>query len=259
MRLSGDDMEHFKIVNKNHSKYLIAVPFENMGVKHFISTRIGGYSTGDYLNFNLGVFTNDINVNKNIQKAFDDNNMNLNNIVYLKQTHSDIVHVVNADNINEIRGKEGDSLITKDKNIPIGVFTADCVSCLVYEGKNNIVASVHAGWKGTYNKILYKTINKMINELNADKDNIYIALGPAIANCCFEVSKDVADKFTFVNRIDEKYFVDLFLENKKQAMDLGVNENNIFISNICTKCNNDLFYSYRVQNTTGRMGIFISL
>ncbi|MCX7911251.1 MAG: laccase domain-containing protein, partial [Endomicrobia bacterium] len=41
--------------------------------------------------------------------------------------------------------------------------------------------------------------------------------------------------------------------------DLGVNENNIFVSNICTKCNNDMFYSYRVKHTTGRMGIFISL
>lgn len=253
-------MKNFVLETNNNSVYLICKPLKEMGVKHFFSSRLGGFSKEDYAELNLGIFTNDSkdDINKNINKALNDNNMN-SNIVYLKQVHSDVIHVVDSNNANIIKEKVGDAIITKEKDIPIGVFTADCVPCIVYDNKNKIVAVVHAGWKGTYQKILYKTIKKIIDDLNGNSDNIFVALGPAIGQCCFEVSHDVADKFNFVTKTDDKYFVDLFLENKKQALDASVKEENIFISNICTKCNNNLFYSYRVNNNTGRIGTFVSL
>lgn len=260
MRLSGDVMG-FEFVNVNGSKYLKNRELEKMNVKHFFSTRIGGFSKGNYSELNLGVYTEDDadDVYRNMEKAFTDNKMNLNNAVYLKQVHSDKIYIVDRSNFMDIKGKFGDALITKERDLPIGVFTADCVPALVYDSKNNIIASVHAGWKGTYKCILKKTIEIMVEELNADVNSTYVVLGPAIAKCCFEVSEDVADKFNFKEKREGVYFVDLFLENKKQALSLGVDEKNIYISNICTKCNNNLFYSYRVNNSTGRIGTFISL
>lgn len=253
-------MKNFLLETKNNSVYLICKPLREMGVKHFFSSRIGGFSEDSYAELNLGIYTDDSkeSVYKNINKALIDNNMN-NDIVYLKQVHSDVIHVVNHKNINKIKDKVGDALITNERYVAIGVFTADCVPCIVYDNKNKIIAVVHAGWKGTYQNILYKTINKIINDFNGDKENIYVALGPAIGHCCFEVSLDVAQKFNFVTNTGDKYFVDLFLENKKQVLDSFVKEDNIFVSNICTKCNNNLFYSYRVNSKTGRIGTFVTL
>jgi len=253
-------MKNFVLETKNNSIYLICQPLKDMGLKHFFSSRIGGFSKEDYAELNLGIFTEDNkeSIYMNINKALNDNNMN-DNIVYLKQVHSDLICVVDNHNASTIKEKVGDALITREKNMPIGVFTADCVPCIVYDNKNKIIAVVHAGWKGTYQNILYKTINKIINDLGGDSNNIYVALGPSIGHCCFEVSADVAEKFRFVFNTDNRYFVDLFLENKKQAIDASIKEENIFISNICTKCNNNLFYSYRVNNKTGRIGTFVSL
>ncbi|MCX7694337.1 MAG: peptidoglycan editing factor PgeF [Caloramator sp.] len=249
----------FGYLNINGSLYLKNNELYDLGIKHFFSTRKGGYSIGNYSEFNLGLYTEDESAEKNLIKALIDNTMNVDKAVFLRQVHGDEIYIVDRENYTEIRGKFGDALITKDIGIPIGVFTADCVPIIVVDYTNKIVAAVHAGWKGTYKKILKKTIEKMIMELNADIENIFVILGPAILSCCFEVGEDVFNKFNFKEKRDGKYYVDLYLENKKQAVDLGILEKNIFLSNICTKCNNDLFYSYRVNNNTGRIGTFISL
>ncbi|MBZ4663836.1 MAG: pgeF [Caloramator sp.] len=249
----------FKYLNINGSLYLKNNKIDALGIKHFFSTRIGGYSEGDFSQHNLGIYTEDKCAPKNLFKALTDNNMNIDKAVYLRQVHGDEIYIVNSENYREVKSKFGDALITKEKGIPIGVFTADCVPIIIVDYINKIIAVVHAGWKGTDKRILRKTIEKMVKEFDCDCENMYVVLGPAIASCCFEVGEDVYNKFNFREKRDGKYYVDLFLENKKQALDLGVLDRNILLSNICTKCNNDLFYSYRVNTNTGRIGTFISL
>lgn len=249
----------FKYFNINGSLYLKNNKIDALGIKHFFSTRIGGYSEGDFSQHNLGIYTEDKCAQKNLFKALTDNNMNIDKAVYLRQVHGDEIYIVNSENYGEVKGKFGDTLITNEKEIPIGIFTADCVPIIVVDYIKEIIAVVHAGWKGTDKRILGKTIEKMVKEFNSDIGNMYVILGPAIASCCFEVGEDVFNKFHYREKRDGKYYVDLFMENKKQALDLGILDKNIFLSNICTKCNNDLFYSYRVNNNTGRIGTFISL
>lgn len=231
-------------------------------IKHFFSTRIGGISTGIYESLNLGLYTNDVdeNVKNNLNKIFSSTKMNRDRITYLKQIHSDRIFQVNKDNYMDVRGQEGDALITSEKGIPIGVFTADCIPLILVDSYNKVVAVVHAGWKGTALNIAGKVLKHMKINMGTDFKNVAAAIGPSIGPCCFEVGPEVAKRFNFVYEKGNKLYVDLWKENVKQITDLGVLGEKITTCSICTSCNSNIFFSYRKESgNTGRLGTFIEI
>lgn len=232
------------------------------GVRHFFSSRIGGISTGNYESLNLGINTDDSQdrVEENIRRAFSAAGMSQGNAVYLKQVHGNTIYEVTENNLNQIRGAEGDGLITSAANIPIGIFTADCVPILIYDRVNRIAASLHGGWKGTELGIVKKVVDLMCARMGSTLDNILAAIGPCIGKCCFEVGEDVSRRFSSSSERDGRLYVDLALENVNQLKVYGVPENNISTSGICTYCNRDTLFSYRRdKGITGRMGSFIEI
>lgn len=233
----------FKLNKYEDVLYYTSQKIENLSfVKHFFSTRILGSSTED------------------LNRVFKATNMNFNNKVYLYQRHSNVFHIVEQNNYKDLIGTDGDALITKCRNIPIGIFTADCVPIIIADKVNKIIAVVHAGWKGTYSKIVKNVILHMVSNLGTDPLNIIVAIGPSIGSCCFEVGSDVASKFYYVEKRSGKYYVDLWKENIKQVHECGVNLENISCCNICTACNTDTFFSYRAEHgKTGRMETFIEI
>lgn len=158
-----------------------------------------------------------------------------------------------------------DAVITKEAGILVGIQVADCVPILLYEKTKGIIGAVHAGWRGTAEAILKKTIKAVIDRFVCSEDNIYIALGPAIRWCCYQIDFDVMRAVTHATGPGEysinkagKHCLDLPTANKYQALSSGVPENNIWLSDECTFCNPDKFYSYRfARGTTGRQGAFI--
>lgn len=247
-----NDLEFYASPNLTNVKFL----------KHFFSTRIGGISTGVYESLNLGIYTNDTyeNVQCNLDKIFNAAKMNRDKITYLKQVHSDKFFVVNKDNYLDIKGQCGDALITSEKGIAIGVFTADCVPIILVDTCNEIVAVVHAGWKGTELNIAGKVLKYMKGNMGTDSKNVVAAVGPAIGPCCFEVGFEVAEKFNFVYQHKNKFYVDLWKENIKQITECGVLKERISSSMVCTSCNSNLVFSYRKESgATGRLGTFIEI
>lgn len=235
---------------------------KNENIKHFFSARKGGVSKNNYNSLNLGIFIEEdkANVIKNFELIGNAANMNLNNMVYLKQVHSNHFYVVNENNFKEVTGKSGDALITCCKNIAIGIFTADCVPILINDIENGIIAAVHAGWKGTYSKIVSNVVRYMIDSMNSKPQNLCAAIGPSIGECCFEVNDEVADKFTYKKNYGVKWHVDLVQENITQMLSCGLSRENIDAGNLCTKCNEELFFSYRRDHSiTGRQGSFIQM
>jgi polyphenol oxidase len=234
----------------------------NNDIKHFFSTRIGGVSGEVYHSLNLGIYTSDQdkNLTANFNNIFEAAGMDNNKIIYLRQVHSDIFHMVDELNYNDIIGKEGDAIITASKGIAIGVFTADCVPILLGDENKKIIAAIHAGWRGTNLRIVHKVIKYMIDVLGASPHNIKAALGPCIQKCCFEVKKEVALEFKYSWKINEKWYVDLIMENIAQLAEMGIPMENIETGNLCTVCNSGLFFSYRRDNgSTGRLGAFIQM
>ena len=221
-------------------------------------------------NFIKLAFTN-INVdmkNKDDRKSIcKDLDLNYNNLTYNNQTHSDIVNVVNNDNIGEV--KDGDALVTNLTKTPLLIFVADCVPVALIDTKNKAIALCHAGWRGTYSKITKNAIDKMIKLYNTNPEDIVCAIGPSIGSCCYEVSKDLIEKFnTIITNKEEKfyiiredkYYLDLWKVNELILQECGIKKENITNLNICTSCNSDKFHSYRKHNQTSeRLGMILEI
>lgn len=212
------------------------------------------FSTGEnHLNFNKNIYEGKKNLN-NIKRWFS-----LEEVGYLNQIHSNIVRNFKDEN------KEGDAIITNKFNRAVGVFTADCVPILLYDKENEVVAAVHSGWRGTYEKIVIHTINKMKENYNTKTENIIASIGPHIKECCYEVSYELINKFKedkIYNDYNISYNRNLNLEAciLVQLSNIGVKNENIVRANLCTMCSSDpKFYSYRKEGNIGRQFSFVYL
>lgn len=194
----------------------------------------------------------------NLSKILD---INSNKIYMPIQRHTDKIAFIES----SLHPMIADAVITKETGILLGVQVADCVPILLYEKTKGIIGAIHAGWRGTAEAILKKTIKVVIERFVCSEDNIYIALGPAIRWCCYQVDFDVLKAVSHatgpgdysINKGDKRC-LDLPQANKYQALSVGIPEKNIWLSEECTFCNPDKFYSYRyARGTTGRQGAFI--
>ncbi|HHS92747.1 MAG TPA: peptidoglycan editing factor PgeF, partial [Campylobacterales bacterium] len=182
------------------------------------------------------------------------------------QTHSANIFIVEKDetlgwNSLDDAIQNCDALITNRPNIMLTILTADCVPILLFDPVQNVIAAVHAGWKGTKEQILHKTVKSMHENFNSNPKNIISGIGPSIGRCCYEVDWNVAQHFSKIEssylQKRDKYMLDLALINKYQLLKAGLEEKNIELSNICTSCENETYFSYRKEG--GCSGRFISM
>lgn len=244
--------------------------FENLS--HFTSTIAGGVSEGNYATFNLGMYSeDDIDcIAENRERLARILNIPEEDIIVPHQTHDDKVLIIDEaflrkTDLEKVRMLNGmDALITNQKNICIGITTADCVPVLVYDSDKEILAAVHAGWKGTVAKIAGKTVMKMIEAFGCNPDNLYIGIGPCISQKHFEVGDEVVDAFekadfpmdeiSYRNKETGKAHIDLQQANKLILIETGIPEENIEEANLCTFSHPDKFFSARRQTIhSGRM------
>lgn len=201
-----------------------------------------------------------VNALNSIKKDF-----NVNEILYIKQIHSD--KVLNYEGQIDFIENEGDAIITNKRNVAIGIFTADCVPVIAINEVDGVIAAIHSGWRGTFNSITKKTLEKMTEVYKVNHKNTKIYIGAHIRKCCYEVSEELKEKF-----IEEKKDIDkneLFngrnLSLKecilKDALDSGISENDIYDFDACTYCEDEIkLHSYRKSNGSyGRLFSFAFL
>ena len=155
-----------------------------------------------------------------------------------------------------------DGLITNQKEIVLTILTADCVPILLYDKSKEVISALHAGWRGTKLEIVKIAISKMIKEFDSNPKDISAFIAPSIRGCCYEVGDDVAREFEeyreyCTHKKDNKYMLDLSAINRVQLLDMGVESEHIEISNSCTACKSDKFFSYRKEG--GCDGRFMSM
>jgi YfiH family protein len=145
-------------------------------------------------------------------------------------------------------------MITDVEGIGLAVFSADCIPVLLYDAVRKIVGAVHAGWRGTALGIAEKAVCAMRENFGCDPGNITAAIGPGISSCCFETSDDVPDAMyaalgneaePYLKQDGLKWHVDLKGLNACFLRRAGLPEAQIDISNYCTACRPDLFWSHR--------------
>jgi len=162
-----------------------------------------------------------------------------------------------------------DAMVTNIPDVPLVVLVADCCSVSLYDPVNDIIALVHAGWRGTAAGVAGAAVSKMIGEFGSNPADLAAGIGPSIGSCCYEVGKDVFESFAknypdtagevFV-AYGDGYKLDLQESNRRILAMAGVPEERIETAGLCTSCNTDLFYSHRAeQGNTGRFGAVMIL
>lgn len=219
-------------------------------VKYYFSTIEDG---------NLSYLVDDLkqNVDKNRQTVANIMEYKDEDLVYMNQIHGNNVQIVDKNSPKIIENCDG--IITKEKNLPLMVMVADCIPILFFDEIQGVIAAVHAGRNSTFLKIAQIAANKMINELGCNTNNIKVIFGPSIQSCCYEVSDELlaivktsfGEKYCIGKNIDLQGINIMLLE------EVGIRHINV--SNICTKCSNEPYFSFRKSPKTGRFSGVISL
>ncbi|HSX09801.1 MAG TPA: peptidoglycan editing factor PgeF [Candidatus Saccharimonadales bacterium] len=185
-------------------------------------------------------------------------------VVVMQQIHSGNVSIVT--HTQQKRISETDGLITNQKNIPLAVLTADCLPIMFYDPVKKIVGIAHAGYRGLLLHIIEHMIDKFTKEFGSDPDDIQVGIGPCIETMCYEVGKEVIDKFTkafpkyknmYITK-EGKFYLDLKQIALQSLNKKGILDVHIEIMDICTKCD-EQFYSYRGGDGDKRFASLISL
>lgn len=244
-------MESLTRVNKDGVSYFKCQALEDAGFLNAFSTRLGGVSPLPQNDLNL-TYKEDIkdNVDENRKRflsAVDAKGMSL---ATGHQTHSSECAILW--DVPAIE-PDADALLTNEKNILMGVKTADCLAVLIADPKTGAMAAVHAGWKGTLGRITQRAMQELKEKFRAKPETCLAAFGPSACVDCYEVKADVAQLFDniFLKKKGDKTFLDVPRANYNQLTNEGVRSENIYQTEYCTIHQNDLFFSHRKEGHRG--------
>ncbi|MEO8446811.1 MAG: peptidoglycan editing factor PgeF [bacterium] len=222
-------------------------------IKFGFSTKQGGVSPEPFcMNLSNAVGDNTDNVNQNRKIFFDKLGIKSEQVTYQKQIHSAIINYS-----SQPTHFEGcDAIYTDRKNNFLAVSVADCIPIFLYAADKKIVAGIHSGWKGTEQKILSLTIDRLKNEYDINSEDLIAYVGPGICGEHYEVGSEVGSLFdeNIRSARNGKYYLDLKKDNYNQMIAAGLRESNIEVSGLCTFEEKNLLHSYRRDGIkSGRM------
>ena len=263
-------------INKNGDLVYITFPkLERCGVvRHTFSTRFGGVSTGRYTSMNLSYTRGDTPdaVNENfarICRAMDMSQSGL--VISAQEHHTNLKNITRADcgiGVTRSPFTDVDGLITDEPQVVLCTQYADCVPLLFADPKRRVVAAANAGWRGTVAQIGFLTVEKMCKDYGCHAEDILAGIAPSIGKCCFEVDAPVFAEFDNMPLFDDrcfhavgdKYYIDLWEVNRRSLLSAGVTAEHITVTDLCTRCHPDVFWSHRVTGPTrGSLAAFISM
>ncbi|MEE0839170.1 MAG: peptidoglycan editing factor PgeF [Acutalibacteraceae bacterium] len=246
-------------------------------IKNAFTTRLGGVSKGIYSTMNMS-FTNGDNrddVLENYRIICSELNVDINKVVLSHQTHTNNVRIITEDDIGKGIFKERDydnvdGLITNVKGIVLVTQYADCTPLLFCDPVKKVIATSHAGWRGTAQEIGRITVEKMCSHFGCSPENIIAAIGPSICKDCYEVDSPVYEPISKINYLDTdkifvnkgggKYMLDLWETNRQILINAGLRPDNIDVTDLCTNCNPNIFHSHRYTGgKRGNLAAIISL
>ena len=236
----------------------------------FTSTRAGGISRPPFDTLNMGTRVGDIldAVRENRRRFLRHIGSDPSRAVLGHQVHSANSSVVDSrhagfgviDPTTAI--PDTDALITRTSGMTIGVLVADCVPVILYDPVTRTGATVHAGRRGALGGIVTKTITKLKNLYDSRPGDLFAIIGPSIRSCCYEVSTEIAEEFRarYGDGAAHGRYLDLPAAVCAELQEIGVRDDHVSLTDHCTSCRSDLFFSYRREgDPSGRMMTTLSL
>lgn len=269
MNIVYNDFSNTTTYNEGKVPYITFKPFNNENLIHGFSTRLGGISENEFSSMNLSFTVGDKeeNVLQNFHIFADAIKVPVENMVYSHQTHTCNVMRVGKNELGmgilrERSFNDVDGLITNEPGVCLVTSYADCVPLFIVDS-NNAIGLSHSGWRGTVGNIAGNTVKAMINEFQTKAENLKVFIGPSICNNCYEISIDVAEEFIkiygtkvfdkiLIPKDNGKFKLNLWEANKENFINAGVSTENIYITDVCTCCNESVLFSHRA--TKGKRG-----
>lgn len=234
-------------------------------IRHAVFTRKDGYSRKPYesLNTSFGVGDDAENVRRNrlaIQQGLD-----ADTLVFARQVHGNDILVVTREDDFKLLIESGtppvvDALVTNVRNYFLVVQVADCQPIFLYDTARQVTANIHSGWRGSVSNLIGRTIRAMQAEFGTAAADLVAGVGPSLGPCCAEFinyRREIPQDLWSYKSADHHF--DFWAISREQLATAGVPQQNIFLSNICTRCNTDQFFSYRGEKITGRFAAVIGL
>lgn len=228
------------------------------GMVHGVFTRENGCSPPPFDSLNVGLSTGDRSANVYRNRQAIRSCFGAEQLVFCRQVHGR--GVIRIKEPPQQTPPTGDAMITDVPGQLLAIQTADCQPVLVADPDRRVVANIHAGWRGSVQNIIGRTVAAMVAAYGCNPRRLVAGIGPSLGPCCAE----------FVNyrlEIPEEYWsykqrarrFDFWKISTDQLLGAGLLETNIRASRICTRCRTDLFFSYRREATTGRFATVIGL
>ncbi len=178
--------------------------------------------------------------------------------------------------------------MTAEAGILLTIRIADCLPVLLVDPRKRVVAAIHSGWRGALARIIEKSVGDMRLTYGSDPQDLIASLGPSIRACCYDVGEEVVEgfygKFANADRFFQKLpnrpeavtdrhailflsayppghapehlpaaRLDLIAVAQDQLASAGLKPANVLVTDYCTACRTDLFFSHRHEGgVTGR-------
>ena len=242
------------MINDSYQTFPIFDQFDEITCA--FSSRRGGFSEGAFRSLNMGnmKFDDPATIYRNRSLFLENLDINQTAVAFPGQIHSATVKIISK--AGEI--PKTDSLITLEKDLFLGILTADCFPVFIYNPRLQLVAAIHAGWRGVLQNIITKTLDLIMKQPAAHASDIYAAIGPGLQKECFEVRSDVynyfPDEYLDSHPDSSKRYLDMSAYIMHQLESMNIPNEQIFNSRNCTKCNYRDYFSHRRDGEkTGRM------
>jgi len=231
--------------------------FQNL--THAFSTKDGGVSLKPYSSLNLAFHVKDtsLNVHNNHTLLANKLSYNKNKLIHMKQIHSNIVHIVKDEDSFDTP-PTCDALITNKRNTPLMVMVADCSPILFYDDTQKVIAVAHAGRQGAFKNIIKNVLDCFVKDFKSNTTDIHVCIGPSIGECCYEVGQEIYKETKeleleyAMQKKENSYYLNVSKILQTQLKESGIKKENIEISDECTCCKNDKYFSYRADGVSGR-------
>jgi len=272
--------QDFELKELGQIKYFNCRELNNTNlVVNVFTTRTGGVSRTPFDNLNLAYNVGDkeSRVAKNRKIILDALSIDYRTAVTAQQIHKDKISLVRK----EDKGKgafeyskgipQTDAIITDISGIPLLMCYADCAPIFILDPVKKAIALIHCGRKGTELELTLKTLFKMKKIFETNPRSCLAAIFPSIGSCCYSIKEENKIDDYWLNKVkyngepislqnESGRSLDLKKANRLQLIKAGIQEKNIFISEICTVDHPELFFSYRRdKGNTGRMAAIFML
>ncbi|QTA91516.1 peptidoglycan editing factor PgeF [Desulfonema magnum] len=229
-------------------------------IRHGVFTRNGGCSKIPYhhLNISPGVGDEESCVKHN--RRLISQCMEEKELVFANQVHGTEILIFSKDDPAGPPVLTGDAMVTDIPGRMLVIQVADCQAVLLYDPVQQVVANIHSGWRGSIKNITARTINVMEKRFGCEPRHIIGGIGPSLGPCCAEFvnyRKEIPEEFWKYK--DKSDCFDFWAATRDQLCEAGVSDENIYSGGLCTRCNTNLFFSYRGERVTGRFGALIGL